>query len=268
MRPVNLLPLEQRRGEHAPLRTGPLAYIVIGALVAVLVGVTALVLTGNQISDRKAEVANLEREDAVARARAERLAAYTQFRSLREQRVSTVTSLADSRFDWQRVMRELSLILPKDVWLVGLSATASPEVNIEGSSGSSEGGADLRSAVSGPALELSGCAAGQDAVAGFVTALKDIDGVTRVGVESSKLADQSSGAGVSRGGEANSSSPGADCRTRKFIAKFSIVVAFDAAPVPLGASSGEGVAPASATETAESTSTETSASSSESSEGG
>jgi hypothetical protein len=52
MRPVNLIPAEDRRGEHAPLRTGPLAYVVLGALVALLVGVTALVLTGNQISER------------------------------------------------------------------------------------------------------------------------------------------------------------------------------------------------------------------------
>ena len=31
--------------------------------------------------------------------------------------MATVTSLADSRFDWERVMRELSLVLPADVWL-------------------------------------------------------------------------------------------------------------------------------------------------------
>ena len=60
MRPVNLIPAEERRGERAPLRSGPLAYIVVGALVAALLGVTALVLTGNQIADRKAEVAQLE----------------------------------------------------------------------------------------------------------------------------------------------------------------------------------------------------------------
>ena len=53
MRPVNLIPPEDRRGEHAPLRTGPLAYIVLGALVLVLVGVTALVLTDNQIAERQ-----------------------------------------------------------------------------------------------------------------------------------------------------------------------------------------------------------------------
>ena len=32
--------------------------------------------------------------------------------TVREQRVATVTSLADSRFDWERVMRELALVLP------------------------------------------------------------------------------------------------------------------------------------------------------------
>ena len=100
-----------------------------------------------------------------------------------------MTSLADSRFDWERVMRELSLVLPGDVWLVGLDATATPSTSV-GSSGGGSSGAGLRGAVQGPALELSGCAAGQESVAGFVTALKDIDGVTRVGVESSELASK------------------------------------------------------------------------------
>jgi Tfp pilus assembly protein PilN len=234
MRPVNLIPTDERRGENAPMRTGPVAYVVVGALVAVLAGVTALVLTSNQIADREAEVAQLEREDAAAAARAQRLAAFTQFQSLQAQRVATVTSLADSRFDWERVMRELSLVLPSNVWLVSLNATASPGATAEGSSssgssGSSSGASGLRAAAPGPALEISGCAAGQEAVAGFVTALKDIDGVTRVGVQSSQLSDKS--AGASTGGDAGSS--GDDCRTRDFIAKFEIVAAFDAAPVPV-----------------------------------
>lgn len=256
MRPVNLIPVDQRRGESAQMRSGPLPYILLGALVLILAGVTALVLTGNQIADSKAEIVTLKREDAAAQARAERLAAYTQFRALSEQRVATVTSLADSRFDWERVMREMSLILPSDVWLVNLTATANPGVNVDGGNSGS-----LRSTVPGPALALTGCAASQNSVAGFVTALNDIDGVTRVGVETSELADKKSGAGVS-GGEGGGSSD--DCRTRDFIAKFELVVAFDAAPVPItGGAEGE-VAPA-PEEAAETTSDETSE---EGSEGG
>jgi Tfp pilus assembly protein PilN len=252
MRPVNLIPVEERRGENAPLRSGLLVYVVVGALVALLAGVTAMVLTGNQIADSKSEVTQLKREDTVARDRAERLASYSQYRALREARLVTVASLADSRFDWERVMRELALIQPKDAWLVSLAATVSPEASA-GLGGGSGGGSTMRSAIAGPALEISGCASGHEAVAGFVTALKEIDGVTRVGVQSSELADSESGAGTPTEGSASS---GEDCRTRHFITQFEIVVAFDAAPVALGAEGGE--APAAAPEIAETTSTETS----------
>jgi len=244
MRPVNLIPAEDRRGEQAPLRTGPLVYILVGALVATLAGVTMMVFTDNQISERKTEVAELRSEDEAEAARAARLAAYTQFREMSEQRVATVQSLADSRFDWERVMRELALILPADVWLVTLSASAAAGVGA--GDGGSDGGS-LRGAATGPALELSGCAAGHVAVAGFVTALKDIEGVTRVGVESSELPDEKSGAGVAAGGDAASGGSSDDCRTREFITKFSLVVAFDAAPIPAITTEGEAAPVAAAT---------------------
>ncbi|HMI80598.1 MAG TPA: PilN domain-containing protein [Solirubrobacterales bacterium] len=238
MRPVNLLPPELRQGAQAPMRTGAIPYIVVGALAAVLAGVALLVMTGNQISERKSEVAQLKQEDAAAVREAKRLAAYTQFQTLHEQRLATITSLADSRFDWERVMRELSLVLPHDVWMTELNASASAE------SASGGGGGSLRSSIPGPALVLSGCATGQEAVAGFVTDLKDIDGVTRVAVESSELPDDEEGSG-SDGGDSGDS--GDECRTRAFIVKYSVVVAFDAAPVPVA--EGE-EAPAPAAETA------------------
>jgi len=246
VRPVNLIPPEQRRGENTPLRTGPLPYVLIGALALVLVGVTTLVITGNQISERKDEVATLKREDAAATARAQRLAAYTQFQAMSAQRIATVTSLADSPFDWERVMRELALVLPGDVWLVSLDATATPGTAVDGGGD----GGELRGAAQGPALAINGCAQGQEGVAGFVDALKDIDGVTRVAVESSELASEKGEAGSGGSG-------GEDCRTRSSIAKFSIVVAFDAAPIPLVGSEGDSPA-ATVPEKAETASSETS----------
>lgn len=254
MRPVNLIPPEQRRGEHAELRTGPLMYIVLGGLALVLIGVALLVTTDNRISDSKAEVATLQRENAAAQAKAQRLAAYSQFHTLSEQRIATVRSLADSRFDWERVMRELSLVLPSDVWLTNLTASATPDSAVNGEGGG--GASGLRGGIAGPALELTGCTTGQDAVASFVTALKDIDGVTRVGVQSSELASKGSEAGSGESG-------GGDCRTRSFIAQFSLVVAFDAAPVPLE----EGEEAVGSTAVAETTASESSESSEEGAEG-
>jgi len=225
MRPINLIPEHRKQGAHKPLRTGPLAYIVVGALIALLVGVTSLVVTNNQISDSEAEVAQLQREDAAAKARAAQLAGYTQFHSVSEQRIATVTSLANSRFDWERVMRELTLVLPGDVWLTEMTATATAEAAVEGTSS-----IPMRASVPGPALQLSGCADGQESVAGFVQALKEVDGVTRVGVQSSNLGERESEG-------ASPSAASGNCQTKAFIAEFQIVVAFDAAPV--AATSGE-----------------------------
>lgn len=227
MRPVNLIPPEERHGSQSPLRTGPLPYIVLGALVLLLAGVALLVTTDSEISEKKDEITNLKRTSAATERRAQELAPYVQFAELHQARVETVNSLADSRFDWERVMRELSKIQPSNVWLTSLNASASPESAVAGGGSSeSSGGSSLRGSIAGPALEISGCSTGQDAVAGFVAALRQIDGVTRVGVESSALAPLGNeGEGGGGGGD--------NCRTRDFIAEFQLVVAFDAAPVPV-----------------------------------
>lgn len=230
MRPVNLIPPEQRSDGHKPMKGGPLAYIVIGAMVAALLGVTLLVVTDNQISESKAEVAELQREQAAVQVRANTLAAYTQFHSVQEQRVATIVSLADSRFDWDRVLRELALVLPGDVALDSLTGTAKPEATPEGAPS-----LPLRASVSGPALEMTGCAGSQDGVAGFIQALKDIDGVTRVGVESST-------SGGSESAESGSAATSSSCQGESS-ARFQLVVAFDAAPVPSAVAPTE-VAPA------------------------
>jgi Tfp pilus assembly protein PilN len=219
MRPVNLIPHEKRLGQRRAMRGGPLAYIVVGALALALIGVVLLVTTSNQISESKVEIAELQSEKATVEAEAAKLAPYTQFHDVSENRVATITSLADSRFDWQRVLRELSLVLPANVWLTNVAASASGE-----SASSGSAGVAMRSSISGPALELVGCATGQEAVAGFIQALKEIDGATRVGMQSSSLGNEGEGGGG--GGES-----GASCQTRNFIAQFQMVVAFDAAPV-------------------------------------
>jgi Tfp pilus assembly protein PilN len=223
VRPVNLIPPEERRGDRGGKRKGSLAYGLVAVLAVVLLAVVAVVMTNNQIADREAELATLEASEQAARARAEALAPYAEFAVMSAARNTTVTTLAKSRFDWERVLRELALVLPDDVWLVSAAGTVSPAMTVEGSTGN-----PLRAQAPGPALELVGCGAGQDSVAAFVAALKDIDGVTRVGLNSSERPseEQSSATATDSGG-----SGGDDCRTEDFIAKFEIVVAFDAVPV-------------------------------------
>jgi Tfp pilus assembly protein PilN len=176
MRPVNLIPPEDRRGDKAPLRSGPLSYIVIGTLALILVGVLLMVTTSNGISDKKSQVAQLESDLETTTAEAQSLAPYAEFATLREQREATIASLAQSRFDWERVMRELALVIPEDVTLTNLNGSAFE--NAEGSASPTPIGA--------PNLTISGCAASHESVARFVAALEDIDGVTRVGLARSE----------------------------------------------------------------------------------
>jgi Tfp pilus assembly protein PilN len=234
MRPVNLIPPDERQGDSAPLRTGNLVYVLLAGMALLLLGIVAVTLTGKQVSDRQAEKAGLEQDLVAATARAQSVQAFTVFRTAQESRAATVSSLAQSRFDWSRVLHELALVLPSDIALSSLTGTVSPAVQADATGAtSSSGGSGLRADIQGPALEISGCAPSQDSVAGFVSALQDIDGVTRVGVDSSKLPDQNTTA-VS-GEPGNGTTTGAasgDCQSGPTIVKFSMVAAFDAVPTP------------------------------------
>lgn len=242
MRPVNLIPPEDRRGDRAPLRSGPLSYVVVGALAVVLLAVTLMVTTSNDIADREAEVEQLETDLAAKTAEAEKLAPFTRFATLRQERESTLASLAQSRFDWERVLREMALIIPEDVTLTNLNGAA--VANAEGSTAGAEIGA--------PNLAISGCASSHSAVAEFLAALQDIDGVTRVSVGRSEAS-----------GDGNEASE--VCGP---VHTFDVSVAFDGASVSAAAAeasavnpSAETTPPAPAPEAPESAGTQTAAAS-------
>ncbi|HXV51723.1 MAG TPA: hypothetical protein VD765_00720 [Solirubrobacterales bacterium] len=230
MRPVNLIPPEDRRGDHAPLRAGVASYAVIAVLAVALIGAVLVVLAGNDISESKAEIAALEARQVQADARAAELAPYGEFASLEQARADTVSSLAQSRFDWERVLNELALVLPERVTLETLTGTVGSSVSV-----SSEGGASGVTAdpsIAGPSLQLAGCAHGQKGVARLLASLRDIDGVTRVGMQSSELpTGDVTGAAAAPTSDDTGGATG-DCQTGPEIARFQATVAFDAVPVP------------------------------------
>ncbi len=189
MRPVNLIPPEERRGEKAPMRTGALSYVIVAVLAVALLGVTGVVLTNNKISERESEKSGLESQLVEAEAQAERVSSFANFASLKQAREETVASLAQSRFDWERVLRELAIVIPEDVWLTQLTAMVNPEVQLSDAGSGSSSGVSGMDSVLGPALQIQGCGSGHEAVAGFLAALRDIGGVTRVAVLNSDLPD-------------------------------------------------------------------------------
>jgi Tfp pilus assembly protein PilN len=236
VRAVNLIPRDQRRGGGGGPggRTGSAVYIVLGALGAVVLAMAVYVLTGNQVNSRKGEVAKVNQEATALEQQAAALKPYTQFASLSESRLKTVTSLADSRFNWERAMRDLARALPGDVWLTSLVGTVAPGVTLEGGGGGSSTGS-LRSAVQAPAIEILGCTESQSSVSRVMARLRTMRGVQRVSLAASEKAEGTAGGG---GGGAS-----ADCRNGSSrFPQFELVVFFDA-PKSAQATPGQGATP-------------------------
>jgi len=245
VRPVNLIPPEERRGEKAPMRTGALAYVVVAVLGLALLAITGFVLMNNQISDRKAEKSSLESQLATAQAGADRTKSFADFAALQLSREQTVASLAQSRFDWERVLRELAIVIPHDVWLTSLNASVSQDAASASASSSSSSGSSAGSeSITGPSLQIEGCAGGHEAVARFLAALGDVDGVTRVSVLKSDRPDAGSLGGTATAASSGTAAGSEGCSSRDFVSQFEVVAAFDAVQID---PTTQGIAPATPT---------------------
>jgi Tfp pilus assembly protein PilN len=236
VRAVNLIPGDQRRGGGSG-RSGSAAYFFLGALGVLVLAAAVYVLTGNQVNERKGELARATQEAGSLEQQAAVLRPYKDFATLSQTRVDTVASLARSRFDWERAMRQLARALPEDVWLTSLVGTVTPGVSFDGGGGSGQNTGAVRGALPVPAVELVGCTESHAKVSRVMSRLRTMTGVQRVSLASSEKVEATSA--PAGGGSTNSS----DCRNgnAKF-PQFQIVVFFKAPPVP-EAPGGQGSTP-------------------------
>ena len=192
MRPVNLLPPEQRRGPSGA-RSGS-SYVVVGVLGALLVMLVAYVLSSNQMNSRTSDA-------TVARLQAERLereaqerVSFTNFAQIKETRIASVAGVAASRFDWERLMRELSRIMPEGSWLQSVDASATGEAAAT-TAGSTAAAPAASTASTGPNATLVGCTPRQSDVARMMVRLRELHRVEDVKLNQS--AQESGGAAAS-----------------------------------------------------------------------
>ena len=207
MRAVNLIPADSRGGSGA---RGPSTgmqvpvYVLLGFLAAAVALVTLYVLTNNSISSRTAKLNNLKTEVTQEQAAVARLGEFTKFASLAQTRISTVQSIAAARFDWHTALSELSKVVPANTTLQSVVGSVVPGATSGGSGSAGTGG--IRSAITAPAFELSGCTRSQDDVAKLMSQLRLINGVTRVTISDSQLSStsaQTSSGSASQGCGAN-----------------------------------------------------------------
>ncbi len=226
VRPVNLLPDEQRPTVVSAPADRPVgAYAVLAALALAVVAVALSVLAASGIEDRRAELASVTSQATVVEQQAGALRGYADFAKLAESRVETVRGLARSRFAWDRTLADLTRALPANVHLSELVGSTSADAG---------GGENpLRSAVSAPALELNGCAPSQRSVAVLMARLRAVRGVTRVSL--AKSADDEAGTqGAAASGADPKHTSSVLCPASR-APHFEVVVFFEHSSVPQAA---------------------------------
>jgi Tfp pilus assembly protein PilN len=126
---VNLLPpeiLEKRKAERR------LAYMVVAFVVVslVLAGVWGFALTRANSKQRTLEAKQQELQQVKQQAAALEIFEVQQAELAR--RKSVAHAALDARQDWAKLLDEISLVLPSDMWLSTLAATTEARLQLEG----------------------------------------------------------------------------------------------------------------------------------------
>jgi len=173
MKAVNLVPSEHRKA----VATGGLAggaYAVLGVLAVLLVMAVMYVLTSNNANESKTKADSARQQADAMAAQTKQLGAFTDFSSIKEQRLASVMGAAETRFDWERFMRELSRVIPKDSWI---QTTDAKTVTDSTDPTAAVTGAPV---ATGPTANLVGCTPHQSDTADMMVRLQQMYRVTDV----------------------------------------------------------------------------------------
>jgi Tfp pilus assembly protein PilN len=174
MKAVNLIPTEQRRVRATGNRSGS-AYVLIGVLATLLVMVAAYVFTAGNVTDRQNDAAAAKAEADRLEAQAAQSKSFTNFAQIKETRLASVGTIADTRFDWERMLRELSRAMPAGSWLQASDASVAGEA-----AGATSETSTTTAAPTGPSATLTGCTPDQADVARMMVRLRQMHRVTDV----------------------------------------------------------------------------------------
>jgi Tfp pilus assembly protein PilN len=186
MRPVNLVPQDQRR--RAPREgsgSGKAAYGALGVLALLLAMVVAYVFTSNTITERENETATVQAEADRLEAEAAKKDNYVGFAQVAATRMASVAGIAQTRFDWERFMREVSRVMPSGSWLQSADASVQGDPE-DGGSAAAATGAETTSA---PSANLVGCTPDQGNVARMMVRLRQLHRVDEVELNESSRQD-------------------------------------------------------------------------------
>ena len=122
MRAVNLLPRDEKRQRKQPGAVTLTA--VLGAVLVTAVLAGLFLMTSSTVSERQSNVDALRAEFAAIPPAPEQPTSSSGLETEKSQRVTVIGKALATRIAWDRVLREISLVLPEDVWLETMAANA------------------------------------------------------------------------------------------------------------------------------------------------
>jgi Tfp pilus assembly protein PilN len=127
VRAVNLLPRDESRGPGGRRRmTGAVQLALVSPFVIGSLLAAGYLLTSSKVNDKKATLQALQEELAAIPPRTDTTSPQTnaELALQRDQRIAALGSALQARIGWDRILREISSVLPEDVWLTSLSAVS------------------------------------------------------------------------------------------------------------------------------------------------
>jgi Tfp pilus assembly protein PilN len=181
MRAINLLPTDAGKSTRKTPKAVAITGLVGTGVLLVALG-AGFFMTKGALAQKENELANVQTE-LVATPKPEPPKPAAEASPLAGQRAPRMnalsTALAD-RVSWDRIFRRFSLVLPDDIWLQTLAATAPVEA---------EAGAAPEGSAGTPGFAITGRTYSHDGVARLLKRLQALPDLENVQLSSSKLAD-------------------------------------------------------------------------------
>ncbi len=175
MQAVNLLPRDdpnRRTKTNIPVVVG-----VAGAVLSTVLIAMMYMSASGTVHDRQQQLDTLRAELAVVPPPVQQSSAQTGLAAEQKARVAAISTAMSRRVAWDRVLREVTLVLPSDVWLQSIAAV----------SPASPGSTAAPAPVAGPptGFTLNGYTYSQDGVARVLTRLMVVPDLSDVQLSTS-----------------------------------------------------------------------------------
>jgi Tfp pilus assembly protein PilN len=196
MRAVNLLPQDEARRSSSGSRL-PLIAVAGGAVAVTAFAAMTFVSSGSEMSSLRSEVAALEAEIASIPKGPAPAVAPAVLQLERTNRLAALSAAVTGRIAFDRLMHEVSLVLPSDVWLTGITAAApSPTPPTGATAGAAPGATDVERGVT-----IEGATYSHEAVARVLARFAAMPSLTNVQLTATALVEPQQAATPTGSGE-------------------------------------------------------------------